>query len=157
MKTCLVCKEQKSEAKFPPRSRKCRTCSHIAWKQKKIDSGELQSHRENRTATWEKNRIAEGRDPERINQLKRYRRYGPGAEVHFEKLKEIQRGRCALCGEEEKVMRNGVPLSLSCDHDHETGALRELLCKRCNTGLGVFKDDPDFLERAARYIRKYRL
>lgn len=38
------------------------------------------------------------------------------------------------------------------DHDHESGALRGVLCGPCNIGIGHFKDDPALLFAAARYL-----
>ena len=43
-----------------------------------------------------------------------------------------QKYRCAIC--------NVVPQgALHVDHDHSTGAVRGLLCARCNAGLGFFE------------------
>jgi hypothetical protein len=41
---------------------------------------------------------------------------------------------------------------LAIDHDHSTGAVRGLLCRSCNTGLGHFRDDPMLMERAIGYL-----
>ncbi|MPZ20147.1 MAG: hypothetical protein GEV06_19850 [Luteitalea sp.] len=42
------------------------------------------------------------------------------------------------------------------DHDHTTGAHRDWLCKRCNLGLGLFKDNAGALYRAAMYIEEHQ-
>ena len=34
---------------------------------------------------------------------------------------------------------------------------RALLCDACNKGLGHFRDNPELLEVAAGYLRKYQL
>jgi hypothetical protein len=38
------------------------------------------------------------------------------------------------------------------DHDHGTSEIRGLLCVRCNNALGLSREDPDLLKRAARYL-----
>ena len=42
------------------------------------------------------------------------------------------------------------------DHCHVGGEVRGLLCSNCNVGLGMFADNPEALEAAARYIRRAR-
>jgi hypothetical protein len=59
------------------------------------------------------------------------------------RLRAAQEDRCAICGDAE-------PQHL--DHDHETGEIRQLLCQRCNHGLGLFRDDPQLLHAAAYYV-----
>lgn len=59
-----------------------------------------------------------------------------------------QEGVCAICARPV----SGKEKRLSVDHDHKTGMVRGLLCKRCNTGLGMFLDDPEALRAAAHYI-----
>ncbi|WP_246323854.1 endonuclease VII domain-containing protein [Petropleomorpha daqingensis] len=70
------------------------------------------------------------------------RRYGITAEDADAMLAE-QDGLCAICG---------VAPAAHVDHDHVTGAVRQLLCFNCNGGLGQFKDDPELLHRAAYYV-----
>ena len=58
-----------------------------------------------------------------------------------------QNGLCSIC--KQKSIRN-----LAVDHNHETGAIRGLLCVRCNTGLGMFRDNVLILEEAIKYLNK---
>jgi hypothetical protein len=44
--------------------------------------------------------------------------------------------------------------TLSLDHNHKTGKFRGWLCNNCNTGLGMFKDSPEILQRALLYLRQ---
>lgn len=62
-----------------------------------------------------------------------------------------QGGRCVLCSAEFASLSHA-----QVDHDHETGAVRELLCALCNMALGSAKDNPDRLRAMADYIDKHR-
>ena len=57
-----------------------------------------------------------------------------------------QSGRCAICGDPAQHL----------DHDHDTGATRQLLCQRCNHGLGLCRNDPGLLHTAALYVEGHR-
>jgi hypothetical protein len=78
----------------------------------------------------------------------------------FELKAEQQGGGCAICGEQVK---------LSVDHDHECCpvvdrarnytcglCVRGLLCEFCNRGLGMFRDNPDLLRKAADYLDSWK-
>lgn len=65
----------------------------------------------------------------------------------YVELLEKQGGTCAVC---KDPPRSGTRLPI--DHDHETRAVRGLLCGRCNQGLGFFRDDPELLRAAAAYL-----
>jgi hypothetical protein len=55
-----------------------------------------------------------------------------------------QEGKCWICHKELKI--------LAVDHDHVTGAVRGLLCKQCNTMLGLARESFDILANAAAYL-----
>ncbi|MGQ0669537.1 MAG: endonuclease VII domain-containing protein [Actinomycetota bacterium] len=61
-----------------------------------------------------------------------------------------QNSRCACCGQD--FLKDN---DWQVDHDHETNEVRALLCRRCNTGLGWFRDSPRFLRQAITYLRRY--
>jgi len=69
----------------------------------------------------------------------------------YNKIFLFQGGKCAICGKPETAKRKW----LSVDHDHKTGKIRELLCLKCNNGVGLFLDDPNLLELAASYLRQH--
>ncbi len=59
-----------------------------------------------------------------------------------------QGGVCAICRE---ACSSGKRLAV--DHDHTTGKCRGLLCMRCNTAVGLMRDDADLLLAAVAYLK----
>jgi hypothetical protein len=86
----------------------------------------------------------------RARELALQQSYGVTLEMYATML-ATQGGVCAIC--KKTNGRSSKPLYI--DHDHATGAVRELLCHYCNTLLGNAKDDPARLEQAASYLRKH--
>jgi hypothetical protein len=105
-------------------------------------------------ARWAKKareyRASEGGKRKARNRLLRYH-YGITLE-EYESMSARQDHACAICGSEASLEQYGV---LHVDHDHTTGAVRELLCSMCNTGLGVLRDSPRLAELCAAYLRKH--
>ncbi len=87
----------------------------------------------------------------RVNLAKALRGHGLTVE-QYEAMVAAQDNRCAICGNEQ-VGRFG---RLAIDHDHQTGAVRGLLCARCNLCLGQFNDDIETMKKAIEYIEKHR-
>lgn len=67
--------------------------------------------------------------------------------AEYDSLLNEQGGRCAICSQEDEWF------SLAVDHCHDKKHVRGLLCSQCNRGLGLFKDRPELLEAAAKYLR----
>lgn len=71
----------------------------------------------------------------------------------YDALMRAQGGVCAICGHPERWMPKGKKTQrLAIDHDHATGFVRGLLCRRCNQMLGQYEDDAALLRRAADYL-----
>lgn len=62
-----------------------------------------------------------------------------------------QGGLCSICRNVEVHLNGGSHIHI--DHCHKTGRFRGILCKRCNLALGLMKDDPARLIRAAEYLK----
>jgi len=79
----------------------------------------------------------------------RERTLGVTQETYLELLTK-QGGRCGIC---QKRLYSKRYKAFAVDHDHSTGKIRGLLCTQCNTGLGLFKDDPIALSRAIEWTK----
>lgn len=62
---------------------------------------------------------------------------------------EKQQGKCAICQIEIGLHDKNSHV----DHCHVSKNVRGILCAACNKGLGHYKDDPELLEAAAKYLR----
>lgn len=79
-------------------------------------------------------------------------RFGLTLEQYDTLVEEAKQG-CPLCGRPVNGKRNATGML---DHNHKTGKRRKILCRDCNSGLGLFQDDPELLRRAAAYIEAHR-
>ena len=71
--------------------------------------------------------------------------------IEFNEMFEKQTGCCAICS----IHQSKRNRRLYVDHDHKTGDVRELLCNRCNTALGAFKDSIENMKKAIEYVNKH--
>jgi hypothetical protein len=146
-KRCCRCKEAKSllqfynanKGRFKKRAdcKECHKTSMREWREK------------NRERIRESNRIYTRDNPDIWRKRDLRRAYGISLE-QYQEMVERQGGLCAICG--------GLPgkLALAVDHNHETGQVRDLLCPRCNVGMGMLLDDPDLLRAAAAYLERWK-
>ena len=56
--------------------------------------------------------------------------------------------KCEICGGADKRR-------LNIDHCHRTGKVRGVLCINCNSAIGRMDDDPQRLEAAGAYLRRF--
>ena len=93
----------------------------------------------NRAKAWRK------RDHKKYLKYRLQYNFGISLEEYERKLKE-QNSKCAICG-------NSTNNTLNVDHCHMTNKFRGLLCSNCNTGLGLFKDNIETLQKAIEYLK----
>ena len=137
--TCTACKTEKLLSEFPIRKThrpgkpvsQCTACK-VAY---------------NRTYRIENREKVI--DTERRSKLKAT--YGITPE-QYELMLERQSGKCAICAAKKPGGRTKL---FFIDHCHTKGHIRGLLCMRCNTGLGLFFDNPKFLSNAATYLKEH--
>ena len=72
------------------------------------------------------------------------------SEFEYDLMLKKQNGVCVICKQPENIKNK----HLSIDHNHTTSKIRGLLCQKCNTMLGMAKDDINILENAIAYLRR---
>ena len=56
---------------------------------------------------------------------------------------------CEICDTNAPRRRSGA---ICFDHDHKTGKFRGWICQRCNSVLGMVRDDAELLVRLSKYL-----
>ena len=142
---CTRCKTDKAEVDFYPcaiKRRKpfwCKVCmneSTASWALRNPEKARAVARK-----TRAKHRV-------RRNQEKRLRRPKVGlTKDQFVVMLASQEHCCKIC--DVPLIGKMLP---NADHDHRTGKVRGLLCCSCNRGIGLLKDNPAVLTRAAQYV-----
>lgn len=66
----------------------------------------------------------------------------------MKKYKQQSMG-CAICLTPLEIKKTAI------DHNHKTGEVRGILCLRCNSALGGFKDSPTIILSALEYLNTH--
>ncbi|WP_394815256.1 endonuclease VII domain-containing protein [Prescottella equi] len=137
-RTCRVCSVSMSLDNFPLRDKSRGT------RRNECSECQRKSHSE---------RYQRNKDRHRNRNITS--RFGITTE-EYEAMLSAQCGVCAICGSPETSRhQSGTVRKLFIDHDHATGAVRGLLCMKCNAGIGQFKDDPALLAQAIQYLNQH--
>lgn len=120
-----------------------------------------------RTREWEKrnpDNVKRTRHKGYIKHAKRERMQGIVRQYkdltvdEYLEMFRAQNDKCAICGEfETKIATHGELQPLQVDHCHVTGKIRQLLCFKCNAGIGMLRDNPDIMSRAIEYVTHWKL
>ncbi len=133
--------------------RKCRTCGVEKELEEFYKSGRKGRPEERHTECKEctKARHKDNYCPTAARRRDLKRNYNITLE-EYDAMYERQGGKCAICPATEP---GGRWNHFAVDHNHETGAVRELLCNNCNTALGLMQDSSYLLRLAANYLDKH--
>ena len=146
-KICSSCKKLKPLEAFykesrvkDGRMRRCKICHGLATAKYRTQNPEI--YRKASSKYWNKSS-----ETKRHNAwLKRYGLSKEEYEIMFNK----QDGLCLIC---KKQCSSGQNLSV--DHCHKTGKIRGLLCKKCNSALGMLDDNIKYFQAAILYLKSY--
>jgi len=75
--------------------------------------------------------------------------------VDFVSMVDNQKGCCDICN--ESLILPDQDRNLHVDHNHNTGEVRSLLCNKCNTSLGLLRENKEILNSMIRYIDKHNV
>ena len=132
----MLCKKCKNPEEFSANHKVCKKCRAKAgrkyYARPSVKKAKQFYHKQRRTIALNAYRL---------------KTYGITPEK-YESMVRDQDGKCAICN--NKMNR------LCIDHCHVTGKIRKLLCDRCNQGLGLFRDNVNYLLSAAKYLQDLR-
>jgi hypothetical protein len=73
--------------------------------------------------------------------------------ITFDQMKQMyiaQNGCCAIHKGPFKSLTD-----IQVDHNHKNGQVRQLLCWKCNSAIGLLQDNAFIIQNAADYINKW--
>jgi len=96
------------------------------------------------------------RTPCRPPDYKRLERTYGIKENEYKRLLKSQKGVCFICQRDPRSFKvRKYRHNLCVDHDHNTGEIRGLLCRHCNTQISRWlQDDPDKIKRVLKYFER---
>jgi len=124
-------------------------CMHCYQKQRIYTSEQLQQRNSTNAAKARKLKYyikKKSKNPTFTVDAHRLKRYGLSPESYLELLTE-QHNKCKICLVDFSTTRCCI------DHDHDTGVVRGLLCQKCNTSIGMFRDSEFNILRALAYLK----
>jgi hypothetical protein len=72
--------------------------------------------------------------------------------IDYTRMLEEQDYKCKICKLQFSFIDSKRMTTPCIDHCHVTNKIRGLLCMNCNTGLGMFKDNINFMYNAINYL-----
>lgn len=173
LKKCCHCKKELSLESFQKNvsapdglQYRCKECTRVASKACRDKRGHLwlpaaerwknrPENRERRNATTRARQAKRKLEiPDKVREERRRwqlsTKYGLTPELK-DALVKAQGSVCSICSSKIDA------ISCATDHNHVENFVRGMLCKPCNSALGLFKDNPDILRKAAEYLEESKL
>jgi len=122
---------------------------NFEWVKKLLTYLPGETHREYQARSFQERKA---RDPDGVRRAALKTRFGVTPE-QFDEIWEKQGRACAICREDESVIRKGKKSRAALDHDWLTHTIRGILCTRCNRGIGFLQHDIARLEGAIVYLK----
>lgn len=143
---CKACRNKERSLRIPgqiniPEEKRCPWCKHV----KLIKEFNLNPRRKDGHNTYCRDcdglrRQLKGTAQNRL----------PLSREQYNHMLQEQDGKCAIC----HTHTTRRPLHI--DHDHQTGQIRDLLCSKCNSALGMLKEDPELIKALLAYVEKWK-
>ena len=140
---CAECSRKKKQAWSLARVNDPEIRERMHKQQKEYRSKPEVKAREN---AWMRNRRKDPLLKAKTSAWQRKCLYGITSE-RFDEIFERQHRKCAIC---EATEPNGNGWNV--DHDHNTQAIRGILCGKCNKGIGLLQDSSEVLRKAIVYL-----
>jgi hypothetical protein len=145
----VCCAERRREWKknHPEQTRETQHTYYLAHRDQRLAKSK-QWQQDHKDRVRELCRNWKAKNPDKAKASLLWTRYKLKWETYLELLR-VQRNVCAIC---QKPFGSGSPPCV--DHDHTTGQVRGLLCRKCNTAIGSLQESSTNAERAALYFQK---
>lgn len=157
-RVCTVCKVKKKSGEFPLYFQKtkmpdggfkeysyarrtCRSCNTS-----------IQKEREKKKCGSEEQAVEYRRE---ISFRHKTKRYGITSDEARSMLSG-QDSKCSICSCEISFYSESRNTQACFDHNHTTGRLRGLLCSRCNSAMGLLRDDTNIAHKLIEYLENTR-
>lgn len=163
-KTCSKCHEERPSEDF---GMSALSSDGLDYRCRKCHAADATKLRDRNRKRWEEESPYDGGPPKKCSKCKRTK-----PKTEFSRSRGAYdglQGTCKKCQMKNwRILKYGRTLaegSASCeicgaesqciDHCHKTGKTRGNLCEKCNWGLGHFRDDPDLLVSARKYLKRW--
>lgn len=152
-RTCKICKEYKDISNFQKSGYQCNSCraekQRNYWASLPVEVRRKRQMGVEAQKRYRENNLQKTKQMSRKNHIKR--KFGLSIE-EYESILNSQNKVCAVCQEKCHTGYN-----LAVDHNHKTGKIRGLLCKNCNTAIGLLKENIQVIENVIIYLSFYEM